>query len=56
MSTKTLRNFWSQDQKDRFDTKYGKGAPRTHRDCFDLFGIARPGKTRKDRFNRTVGR
>lgn len=45
MST-TLKHFMSTEQRDKL-----KSAPTWHRNCIDLFGVARPGKTNKDRKN-----
>lgn len=41
---KTLKEFMSQDQRTRLGKK-----PTWHSICLEMFGVARPGKTARDR-------
>jgi hypothetical protein len=43
----TLKQFMTNEQR----KKLGEW-PTTHRNCIDLFGVARPGKTKRDRHNK----
>lgn len=44
--TSTLKQYMTSAQR----SKLGDW-PTTHRNCIDLFGVARPGKTARDRAN-----
>lgn len=45
--SKQRKDFMTKDQKE----KMGK-FPRTHQNCIKLTGVARPGKTAKDKANK----
>ena len=42
----TLKQYMTRDQRNKLGD-----LPTTHRNCLDLFGVARPGKTARDRAN-----
>lgn len=44
MSKKTLKDYMTKQQRDSLGNR-----PTTHRNCIDATGVARPGKTRRDR-------
>lgn len=47
MSKLTRKDFMSKDQKERMGKQ-----PRTHLNCREATGVARPGKTAHDRYKR----
>ena len=49
---KDLFDFWTDAQKAKWKQHFPKGAPTTHQNCIEVFGVARPGKTRRDRARR----
>ena len=49
MSRQSLKDFWTPEQRRKFDTHCGANAPTTHQNCVEALGQARPGKTKRDR-------
>jgi hypothetical protein len=47
-----LFNFWTASQKALWSQRFPKGAPTTHENCIAVFGVARPGKTKRDQQRR----
>ena len=43
-ATKTLKDYWSENQREAMD-----GLPTYHSNCLKKTGVARPGKTARDR-------
>ena len=52
---KTRADYMTEDQQSRwsaFEKRMGRKMPRTHQNCIEVFGVGRPGKTKKDRAGR----
>ena len=49
---KERKEFMSRDQKSRWTAREeleGREIPRTHENCLEILGVARPGKTNQDK-------
>ena len=47
--SKTLRDYMTTSQRRAMSTKKGKPIPTWHTTCIEKTGVARPGKTARDR-------
>jgi hypothetical protein len=55
MSMKTVRNKCLKDFMTQKQLKAMKGLPTYHDNCLRLTGVARPGKTARDRASKAEG-
>ena len=44
-----LPSFWTPAMIAKWNKKFPKGAKTTHENCIEVFGVARPGKTARER-------
>lgn len=51
MPKNSLKNYMSAAQREKLGNM-----PTTHRNCLDLFKIARPGKTARDKANTSLAK